>query len=144
MLYLGADHRGFKLKEKIKEYLEEQSLEYEDLGNFTYDALDDFPDFARAVAEKVADNPETDRGILICGSGVGVDVVANRFKGVRSALVSIPEAAKLSRKDDNTNVLSLGADFVTDKKAEEIIDIWLNTDFAREEKYVRRIGKIDQ
>ncbi|MFA6436744.1 MAG: RpiB/LacA/LacB family sugar-phosphate isomerase [Candidatus Paceibacterota bacterium] len=144
MIYLGSDHRGFELKEKIKNYLDEQGLDHEDLGNLKYDALDDFPDFARAVAEKVAENPTTDKGILICGSGVGVDIAANRIKGIRSALVSIPEAARLSRKDDNTNILSLGADFVTDKKAEEIIDIWLHTEFSGEEKYTRRINKIDQ
>jgi len=144
MIYLGSDHRGFELKEKIKNYLDEQGLDHEDLGNLKYDALDDFPDFAKAVAEKVAENPMADRGILICGSGVGVDITANRVKGIRSALVSIPEAARLSRKDDNTNILSLGADFVTGKKAEEIIDVWLHTEFSGEEKYLRRINKIDQ
>jgi ribose 5-phosphate isomerase B len=144
MIYLGSDHRGFELKEKIKSYLDEQGIDHEDLGNLKYDALDDFPDFAKAVAEKVAENPTIDKGILICGSGVGVDITANRVKGIRSALVSVPEAAKLSRKDDNTNILSLGADFVTGKKAEEIIDIWLHAEFSGEEKYLRRINKIDQ
>ena len=108
MIYLGTDHRGFKLKEKIKEWLSEWGHEFEDLGNTVYDKGDDYPDFASAVARKVTENPRENRGILLCGSGVGMDIAANKFKGVRSALVwsDDEELVKHSRLDDGTNVLS--------------------------------------
>ncbi|MDP1710598.1 MAG: RpiB/LacA/LacB family sugar-phosphate isomerase, partial [candidate division WWE3 bacterium] len=87
MIYLGTDHRGFALKEKIRQWLTEWNHEFEDLGNTVCDQTDDYPDFAAQVGRRVAENPAENRGILLCGSGVGVDVVANKFKGVRSALI---------------------------------------------------------
>ena len=87
MIYIGADHRGYKLKEALKDYLKELNLEYEDLGALQIIFDDDYPDYAILVAKKVSENPRENRGILICGSGVGVDIVANKFKGVRSALI---------------------------------------------------------
>lgn len=144
MIYLGADHKGFHLKEKIKKYLEEKGFDYEDLGNHYYDELDDFPDFGNLVAQEIAKEPKEHRGILICGSGVGMDIVANRYKGVRSVLAFNPEIAAVSKKDDDTNILSLGADFVGERKAEEIIEAWLSANFSGEEKRIRRIQKIDK
>jgi len=143
MLYLGSDHRGFALKERIKAFLDGLSLPYEDLGNLTYDALDDYPDFAKLVAEKVAENPSENRGILICASGIGMDIAANRHKGARSALAWNVEVAKASRRDDDTNVLSLGADFLDSAQIEQIIDAWLHTESLKDEKYIRRIQKLD-
>ena len=143
MLYLGADHRGFRLKEEIKKFLAENKYQFEDMGNFTYDKEDDYTDFAKQVAEKVSENPETDKGILICGSGVGVDITANKFKGVRSALADDIQTAEQSRQHDNTNVLSLPADEVDFELAKKIITVWLETLFSNGEKYKRRIGKIE-
>ena len=143
MIYIGADHRGYDIKEKIKSYLKDQELEHEDLGNFKYEKNDDFPEFANLVVEKVLEDPERNRGILICGSGVGMDMAANRNKNIRSALAMTPEMAIASRKSDNTNVLSLGADFVGEKKVEEIIEAWLGASFSGEERHQRRLTRID-
>ena len=143
MLYLGADHRGFQLKEEIKKFLAEKNYQFEDMGNFVYDPNDDYADFAKLVAEKVSEKPEERKGILICGSGVGVDITANKFHGVRSALADDIATAKQSREHDDTNVLSLPADEVDFGLAKKIITVWLETLFSNGEKYKRRIGKIE-
>ena len=143
MIYLGADHRGFKLKEEIKKFLKEIGQDFVDMGNNVYNENDDYTDFAKLVAEKISANPETDKGILICGSGVGVDIVANKFKGVRSALADDKQTAIQSRSHDNTNVLSIPADEASAELAKEIITAWLNTPFSDKEKYKRRIKKIE-
>lgn len=145
MIYLGADHRGFKLKEKLKALLKEEDYEFEDLGNTVLDPSDDYPDFAINVAEKVSENPKENRGILFCGSGVGMDIVANKFKGVRSALVWSAEEAlvKQSRQHDDSNVLSLPADHLTEEQVKEIVKLWLETSFLEVERHTRRIQKIE-
>ena len=143
MIYLGADHRGFQLKEEIKKFLAEKNYQFEDMGNLAYDPNDDYTDFAKLVAKKVSEKPEENKGILICGSGVGVDIVANKFKGVRSALADDVQTAKQSREHDDTNVLSLPADEVNFEIAKQIITVWLETPFSNGEKYKRRIGKIE-
>jgi ribose 5-phosphate isomerase B len=144
MIYLGADHRGFELKEKIKEWLSSQGLEFEDLGNAVYDEDDDYPDFASQVARRVAEDPKVNRGILLCGSGIGVDVVANKIQGVRSALVWNDDKALVqqSRLHDGSNVLSLPADHLSGKQALSIIKIWLETSDPSEVRHLRRIEKI--
>ncbi len=142
MIYFGADHRGYKLKEALKVYLKELNFNFDDLGALELNPEDDYPDYAILVAKKVAEDPEKNRGILICGSGVGVDVTANKFKGVRSALIFNTEQARMSRNDDNTNVLSFSADFTDENLAKEILKIWLETPFSRLERHVRRVEKI--
>lgn len=142
MIYFGADHRGYNLKEALKIYLKELSFEFEDLGAKELIPDDDYPDYATLVAKKVSEDPENNRGILICGSGVGVDIVANKFKGVRSALLFNVEQARMSRNDDNANVLSFSADFIDENSAKEILKIWLETPFSRLERHVRRVEKI--
>ena len=142
MIYFGADHRGYKLKEALKIYLKELGYDYEDLGAFELNPDDDYPDFALAVASKVAENPEENRGILICGSGVGVDIVANKIRNIHSALGFDAKQAQMSRNDDNTNVLSLSADFISESLAKEIVKIWLETPFSGFEHHARRIEKI--
>lgn len=144
IIYLGADHKGFKLKGYIAGILKDHGYEIFDLGNFRYDQNDDYPDFARAVAEKVSRDYENARGILICGSGVGVDVVANKFPGVRSALVFNTNQAFDSRNDDNANILSLSADYLNLEDAKKIVLTWLETPFSEEERHIRRIQKINQ
>ena len=143
MIYLGADHRGYNLKEDIKKFLAEKNYQFKDMGNFAYDPNDDYTDFAKLVAQKVSEKPEENKGILICGSGVGVDITANKFHGVRSALADDIQTAKQSRAHDDTNVLSLPADEVNFELAKKIITVWLETPFSNGEKYKRRIDKIE-
>jgi ribose 5-phosphate isomerase B len=144
MIYLGADHRGFELKERIKLFLDQEGYEFEDLGNTIQDPDDDYPDFGAAVARRVAENPDEDRGILFCGSGVGMDIVANKFKGVRSALVWSDDESlvRRSREHDGVNVLSLPADFLTEEQAQRIIGLWLKTSGPAEERHQRRLTKV--
>jgi len=141
-VYLGADHRGFEIKEALKPYLKELGYEVVDLGNDHFDEKDDYPDFANAVAGKVFKNPETDKGILICGSGIGMSIAANKFKGIRAAQVDKIEQAVLSRKDNNANVLTLSGNDLSESEAKEIVKTWLETPFSNEQKHERRIGKI--
>lgn len=142
VIYIGADHRGFKLKAILADFLRGLGYEVVDLGSDHYDENDDYPDFARLVAEKVAESPEENRGILICGSGVGVDIAANKFKGIRSALIFNEKQAFLSRNDDDANVISLAADFLNEVQSRKILEVWIKTDFSREERHKRRLDKI--
>lgn len=144
LIYIGADHRGFELKETLKKFLKDQGYEVIDVGNDHYDENDDYPDFAKLVGRVISQDPVNRRGILICGSGVGMDIAANKFKGVRSALVNNPDRAYLSRNDDDTNVLSLGADFSDEEQAEKILSTWLATPFSNKEHHKRRLEKIRQ
>lgn len=142
-IYLGADHRGFELKEKIKTWLSEWGYEYEDCGAFAYDKDDDYPDFAKSVAQKVAQNPQS-RGILICGSGVGVAIVANKIKGVRAGTAINAKQIKDSVSDEDTNVLAISADYISENDAMEIVKSFLETEFFGEERHIRRINKIKE
>jgi ribose 5-phosphate isomerase B len=142
LIYIGADHQGFKLKEALKGFLKNKGYEVVDLGNDHYDENDDYPDFAAKVAKAVSDDPENRRGILICRSGAGVDIVANRFKGVRSVLAISPDQVYLSRNDDDTNVLSLASEFINEETAQKVVLTWLTTPFPGEEKHKRRLQKI--
>lgn len=142
-LYLGADHRGFALKEQLKSWLQEQGHEVHDHGAASLDKEDDYPDFAVAVAQAVAKDP-TGRGIVLCGSGIGMAIAANKITGVRASVVTDPTLAQLSRHDDNINVLSLGADFLSEQDAKAIVTAWLAADFSGEPRYQRRLEKIAQ
>jgi len=146
-IFLGTDHAGFELKEKIKQWLDEWGYEYEDLGAFSYDAEDDYPDFIRLVAEKVSQDPENNRGIVLGGSGQGEAMVANRHKGVRATVYAARsldlELVKLMREHNNSNILSLGARFVPEEDAKQVVKAWLETSFPGEERHKRRIAKID-
>lgn len=143
MLYLGSDHRGFNLKEKLKKYLEVKQIPYTDLGNSQLNPQDDFVDFASLVAKNVQQD-QKNLGIALCGSGVGVCVAANKFRNVRCGLGFSSEQIKSAKTHDRINVLALPADFVSIEQAQEIIDAFLKTDFSEEEKYQRRLGKIAQ
>ncbi len=142
LLYIGADHRGFELKESIKEFLKESGYTVDDLGAEVYDKDDDFVDFAKYVAEKVNADPASSRGILFCANGVGMDAAANRYPQVRSVLAMSPDHVLTARTDDDTNVLSLGADFVDVDTAKKIVSVWLQTSFSGEERFKRRIEKL--
>lgn len=141
MIYIAADHRGFQLKEKIKQWLVEWGYDYEDVGAFEFDSSDDYPIYAKKVVESIVE-PE-DRGILVCGSGVGVDEVANKFDGIRSGLAISKEQIYAARNDDNINVLALASDFTSEEEAKEIVKLFLNTEFANEDRFNRRLKEID-
>ena len=141
MIYLGSDHRGFALKEKLKQKLTEWGYDYEDVGPFEYNKDDDYPKFGEAVARKVATDARS-KGILICGSGVGIDVAANKIDGVRAGTISEPEQARSSVHDVDLNVLSLSADFLSEEKAIEIAKAFLEAKYGKEERYDRRLEEI--
>ncbi len=142
MIYLAADHRGFQLKESLKRFLTERGTSFEDVGAPTYAEGDDYVDFAAAAAQKIVVNPDTDRGIFLCGSGHGVDIVANKFRGVRAALCWDVDEARKSRNDDDANVLALAADESNEIQARDIVSAWLDTEFSGEDRHIRRLKKI--
>ena len=144
VIYLGADHRGFALKEHIHRYLIEAGYEVVDCGAEQLDEQDDYPVRASAVAKKVSPDADRARGVVICGSGVGASIVANKFPNIRCALCFSSDQAMVSRTDDNTNVLALGADFTDVETAKKIISVWLQTDFNATERYTRRLAEIRQ
>lgn len=139
MIYLGADHRGFELKEELKAWLNQKGEVYTDLGNTKLDPQDDFPDFAALVAKKVSQGQG--KGIVICGSG-GMALVANKFSGVRAVEVWNEKTAEHAKAHDDANVLMLPADFVTVEKAKKMVEIWLKTPVKSQEKYQRRLNKL--
>ncbi len=139
---IGSDHAGWELKERVKKYLEKEGYESRDFG--TEDSSPcDYPDFGLAVAEAVA-REENTRGILICTTGIGMSIVANKVPGVRAAPCNNVETARLSREHNDTNVLVLGTKTVEKGKLEDIIQIWLNTGFTNDERHVRRLKKVKQ
>lgn len=143
MIYLGADHRGFELKETIKKRLQDEGYEVTDLGNDHLDLGDDYVDFAVRVAEAVAALPEN-KGIILCGSGAGVDMTANKVEGIRSALVFDLPRAKQAREDEDANVLSLPADVLDPELAWDIVKTFLETPFSEEERHKRRLEKMEE
>lgn len=140
MIYLGADHGGYTFKEKIKEYLKELKIEFEDLGNLKFEPDDDFVDYAILVARKVVEMNA--KGILVCTNGEGMCVAANKIKGIRAVSPSTKKAALRSREDLDSNILCLGEHVLSFREAKKIIKIWLETDFFHTDRYIRRIEKI--
>lgn len=138
---IGSDHAGFKLKQALIGYLKKHGIFHKDFGT-TSEASCDYPDFAFPVARAVAAG-KFERGILICGSGVGVTITANRVKGVRAVNVSDLYTARLSRQHGDANVLCLAGRRLKPQKALKIADVWLKTPFSGEERHWRRIRKID-
>ncbi|OGY17810.1 MAG: hypothetical protein A2900_00260 [Candidatus Chisholmbacteria bacterium RIFCSPLOWO2_01_FULL_50_28] len=139
-IYLGSDHRGFQLKEKIKRWLTDTQPAVVDLGNAVYDPEDDFPDFAFAVASRVAGSDDV--GILLCGSG-GMALVANKVRGIRAVEVSDERRAAHAKSDDHANIIALPADEVSFGQATKIISAWLDASPKRDRKYLRRLRKIE-
>ena len=137
---LASDHAGLRLKEKVKKYLARKKIEYEDLGTESFTSVD-YPDYALKVAEKVAKNKNT-RGILVCGTGTGMTIAANKVKGIRAVAAYDAYSAKMSRIDNDTNVLGLRGRFFPLEKMKKIITVWLDTPFSGEKRHKRRIKKI--
>lgn len=144
VIYFGADHRGFKLKEYLKDFLRTKGYEVVDAGNEIYDEADDYPDFAATVARRVSLDYENSRGVLLCGSGAGVNIVANKFRRVRAVLAASPDQAYDSRNDDDSNILSLAADYLEPEEASKILSVWLTTPFSNEKRFRDRLQKISQ
>lgn len=141
-IYIGADHRGFALKGRLEVELKNEGYTVIDVGDAKLVAEDDYTDFARAVAESVAQDTVNRRGIVICGSGFGVDIAANKVKGIRAALAMSPDHIYQGRHDDDVNVLALAADFVTEEDAEKIMKVFIATPAATDERYLRRQEEI--
>ena len=140
MIAIGADHGGYKLKEEIKRYLEEKEIKYIDVGTYSEERTD-YPIFAEKVAEKVQ-KKECEQGILLCRSGYGMTVVANKFKGVRAASVHDEESAKFAKADDDINVITLGGDYLTVNQAICIIRNWLAAEF-KGGRYQERLDMVE-
>jgi len=144
-VYIGSDHAGFELKNALIDFLVGLDYEVSDKGAFGYDEGDDYPDFISSVAREVSEDPENAEGIILGASGQGEAITANRFKNVRAAVYygGNSDIIRLSRQHNNTNILSLGARFLSEEKAKEAVKIWLNTPFSRDERHIRRIKKIE-
>ena len=144
-ILLGADHAGFALKEKIKKSLKEEGFQVEDQGAFGLDETDDYPDIISIVAKRVSSNSKHFLGVIFGGSGQGEAIVANRLPNVRAVVYygGDSEIIKLSRQHNDANILSIGARFVTEEEAKEMIKLWLATNFSGEDRHLRRIQKID-
>ncbi|HBW73851.1 MAG: Sugar-phosphate isomerase, RpiB/LacA/LacB family [Candidatus Magasanikbacteria bacterium GW2011_GWC2_45_8] len=140
-LYIGSDHAGFKLKEEVKKYLEFLGYKFEDIGAKTFNEKDDYPEFARVVAEKVVVDVHA-KGILICGNGVGVCMAANKIKGIRAGIGYNIGSAKTMRADDDTNILCLAGRVLSTEFARAIVRLWLETPFSGEERHLRRLKQV--
>ncbi len=139
-IIIGSDHAGFRLKEDIKKYLEEKKISTEDIGAHSEESVD-YPLIAKEVAEKVAKTKST--GILVCGSGIGMCITANKIKGIRAALCYDEETAELSREHNNANILCLGARTGSAKNYRKIIKRFLTTQRSKEERHKRRVKEMD-
>lgn len=140
-IYLGSDHGGFNLKECLQKYLQEQQYDVVDLGVFNGDTAD-YPDIAREVCEKVLENHGA-LGILICGTGIGIQMTACKIKGIRAALCTNEYMAEMARRHNDANVLCLGGRVIGDDLAKNIVKTFLANEFDKEERHVRRVGKIE-
>lgn len=138
---IGADHGGFLLKEEVKKHLEMKGYSVTDFGTYSEDSTD-YNEYAIEVAKGVSEG-KFDRGILVCGTGIGMSVMANKVEGVRAALVHDLFTAKATRLHNNTNVLAMGGRVIGGGLALDIVDVWVGTEFSNEERHIRRIGKID-
>lgn len=143
LIYLASDHRGFALKEQLKSWLGNQDYQVKDFGNLVFDKNDDYPDFACRLARELSRHPEN-RGIVLCGSGIGVDIVVNRFRGIRCGLGFRKKQVIHGRSFDDTNCLALPADFISFGQAQKLVKVFLDTDFSNQKKYQRRLEKINR
>jgi len=140
-LAIGSDHAGYELKENLKKFLAARGFRLDDVGPYSPEPVD-YPDFGSQVALLVSSG-KADRGILICGSGIGMSITANKYPGVRAALCLTAELARLSREHNDSNVLVLAARFTDPDVAEQITAVWLDTAFSGDERHARRLAKID-
>ena len=142
MIAIGSDHGGFDLKEAVIAHLKEQGIVYKDYGCYDKNSCD-YPVFGRAVAEAVAAG-ECEKGIVICTTGIGISITANKIKGIRCALCADTLTARMTREHNDANVLAMGGGIVGPNLGISIVDTFLNTEFSGEEKHRRRVGLIEQ
>lgn len=142
MIALGSDHGGLELKNKIIKYLGEHNIAYKDFGCYENKSCD-YPVFGKAAAKAVASG-ECEKGIVVCTTGIGISMVANKVKGVRCALCSEPLSAKMTRLHNDANMLALGGALVGEMLALEIVETFLNTPFSNEEKHIRRVAQLEE
>jgi len=140
-LAIASDHAGYQLKEHLRTWMAQRQIDVRDVGPQTFDPADDYPDFARAVAELVQTG-QVDLGVAICATGVGSCITANKLRGVRAALAHEAFAARMSRLHNDANVLCLGASIVAPRYAEEILAAWLEVSFSGQERHRRRLDKV--
>lgn len=141
MIAIGSDHGGFELKQKIIAHLKEQGKEVKDFGTYSLDSCD-YPDFGRAAAEAVSSG-ECEKGIVICTTGIGISITANKVSGIRCALCHNTTTARLTREHNDANMLAIGASMVGDIVAMDMVDTFFSTDFSHGERHQRRIDKIE-
>lgn len=139
MIAIGADHGGFKLKEEIKKYLDEKNIEYKDFGTYTEERTD-YPIYAKKVSEAIV-NKECDKGIIVCTSGCGVAMVANKYKGIRAGTIFNEEEAMFAKADDDINVITMGGRTTSTEEAIKIVRMWLATEF-KGGRYAERIEMV--
>lgn len=142
MIGLGCDHGGYVLKQEIIQYLEEKGFEYKDYGCYNEGSVD-YPEYAKKVAHAVVDG-ECEKGILICGTGIGISIAANKVKGIRAALCHDCFSAQATREHNDANILAMGARVVGSGLAVKIVDTFLNTEFSNDERHIRRINMIEE
>lgn len=142
MLYIAADHAGYNLKEELKRFFDEVVYPYEDMGSKELNLQDDYPDFAVPLARRVAAE-ENSLGILICGTGVGMCIAANKIKNIRAAVCYDEFTARQSREHNNANILCLGGKTLDPEVAKKMVKVWLETEFSGEERHARRLEKIN-
>ncbi len=142
MIAIGSDHGGYGLKQEIIGYLEENDLEYKDYGTYTPDSCD-YPVYAKKVAKAILSG-ECDKGILICGTGIGISITANKFKGIRAALCHDCFSAQATREHNDANIVAMGARVVGPGLAIKIVDTFLNTEFSGDERHINRIRQMEE
>ncbi len=141
MIAIGSDHGGWALKQEVMKHLDARGLEYRDYGTYTEDSCD-YPVYGKAVAHAVADG-ECEKGIIICGTGIGISITANKIKGIRAALCSDCFSAEMTRLHNDANILAFGARVVGSGLALKIVDTFLDTPFSGDERHIRRINQIE-
>jgi ribose 5-phosphate isomerase B len=140
-IVIGSDHRGYPLKEDLKKFFKDTSVEYKDVGTDSTESVD-YPDFAKLAGEAI-NKGGYDFGILICGSGIGVSIAANKVKGLRAVNATNNNMAEMARKHNNANVICFGSDFIDLEKAKRFFEIFINTEFEGGERHIRRIQKLE-
>ena len=142
MIAMGSDHAGYEMKLVLAEHLKERGLEVKDYGTYSTDSCD-YPDFAMAVAGAVVSG-EAEKGILVCGTGIGMSIAANKVKGIRAAVLSDEFSAQATREHNDANILCLGARVIDNDKAVKLVDIFMDTPFSEGANHIRRISKLEQ
>ena len=140
-IVIGSDHRGYPLKEQIKKYFDNSKIEYKDVGTISTESVD-YPDYAKLAGAAINDE-NFDYGVLICGSGIGVSMAANKVKGLRAVNANNNNMAEMARKHNNANVICFGSDFIDYEKAIRFFEIFINTRFEGEERHERRLAKLE-